>query len=139
VLLAHRPAPDRTFVFLLDSEGIPLATRNLSFPVPAAVVPADTTRGISVMLEAVPGTSVGFAGSLDADLEDAAGYLIRHYRAVFDDAAPAWEWNTPWENDCQWPFSTPRRRPRDRPAGGHEDLPNGGQDFSPPLVLVRVR
>jgi len=28
---------------------------------------------------------------------------------------------------CQWPFVLPRRRPAVLPAGGHSDLPNGGQ------------
>lgn len=67
------------------------------------MVPADPSQPISVMLEPVLGTSVGGAGSKDADLEDAAGCLIRHYRAAVDPDAPAWEWDTPWKTDTEAP------------------------------------
>ncbi|MFG1858424.1 hypothetical protein ACGFJT_41795 [Actinomadura geliboluensis] len=98
VLLAHAPVPDRTFLFLRDRQGNPLPTRGITFPAPAAMVPADPSQPIGVMLEPVLGTSVGGAGSKDADLEDAAGCLIRHYRAAVDADTPAWECDTPWKN-----------------------------------------
>src|SRR5690349_1834779 len=37
---------------------------------------------------------------------------------------------------CQWPISSPRRRPVVVPAGGHGFLPAGGQISSPPRVVL---
>jgi len=51
---------------------------------------------VSVFLEPVPGTSVGYAGDRRDTVEDAVQHIVRHYRPALDPAVGPWRSDTPW-------------------------------------------
>lgn len=103
-----------TAVYLLDADGQPLRNhgggkqadeggRELApiWPILVALIPDDPALGygsqrpVTVVLDPVPGTSVGYAGSRGDTVADAAVHIIRHYGPALDSTG-RWEWDTPW-------------------------------------------
>ncbi len=109
-----RPSSDGTAIYLLDAEGEPLrkhsgrrvgkngAELKATWPIMVAFIAHDPARWyaadlpVTVFLEPVAGTSVGYSGNRGDTVTDAATHIVRHYRPALDPTAEPWEWDTPW-------------------------------------------